>query len=558
MLLAGSILILLNLERTFRASVGTLRWRIKFMLMGVGLLFVVRVYTTSQGLLFLGVDQSVEGLNAATVLVASLLTLRSFFRSGHLDLDVYPSQSVLRGSVTVLLAGVYLLAVGVCARLVAELGGSEVFALEALLGLMSLVLLVLLLQSDRLRMRVGHFVSRHFQRPVYDYRTVWRKFIEGTTSQVESPELSRSVVKLVAEVFQTLSVAIWLVDDKKENLVLTASTFLSEAEGRELALGRDQTAEVLSYFQQNVQPMDLESSKAECAAWLRRMHPSEFHNRENRVCLPLIARGETLGLMILGDHVGGIAFSIQDLDMLKCVGDHVTASLLNVQLGQKLLQAKELEAFQTMAAFFVHDLKNAASTLSLMLKNLPVHFADPAFREDALRGVSKSVAHINHVIGRLGLLRRELKIRPVESDLNEMLGEALAGLESESDFQIAKELSPLPKLTLDREQIAKVLTNLVLNAKESMSGRARIQIATRHEPPWVVLTVRDGGCGMSADFIQRSLFRPFQTTKKNGLGIGMFQSKMIVEIHGGRIAVASEPGQGSTFQVFLPVQRKSG
>ena len=63
---------------------------------------------------------------------------------------------------------------------------------------------------------------------------------------------------------------------------------------------------------------------------------------------------------------------------------------------------------------------------------------------------------------------------------------------------------------------------------------------------------------MSASFIERSLFRPFQTTKKNGLGIGMFQSKMIVEVHGGRIAVESEPGKGTTIRVYLPAQRKTG
>jgi signal transduction histidine kinase len=58
---------------------------------------------------------------------------------------------------------------------------------------------------------------------------------------------------------------------------------------------------------------------------------------------------------------------------------------------------------------------------------------------------------------------------------------------------------------------------------------------------------------MTEEFLTRSLFRPFQTTKKNGLGIGMFQSKMIVEAHGGRIAVESIPGQGTTFRVFLPL-----
>ena len=82
----------------------------------------------------------------------------------------------------------------------------------------------------------------------------------------------------------------------------------------------------------------------------------------------MISRGEVLGVMILGDRVGGVSFSWQDFDLLKCIADQMAASLLNTQLSQKLLQGKEMEAFQTMSAFFVHDLKNTASTLNLMLQ----------------------------------------------------------------------------------------------------------------------------------------------------------------------------------------------
>jgi len=555
LMLAASVLVLMNLERTYRASVGTMRWRVKFMLMGVGLLFVVRIYTACQELLFRAINLSLEDLNAGTLLVVSLLIVRSFFRAGPMELDVYPSHSVLQGSVTVVLAGAYLLVVGLFAKAVVLVGSGNVFALEALLALISLVLLVVLLQSDRLRMHLGRFVSRHFDRPLYDYRTVWRRFTEGTATQADQTELCRSLVKMVADLFQALSVAIWIVDEN--SMALAASTSLSEARGRELAPGGGDVAEITGHFERDPEPADVETSKASWAGAVRRMHPCEFPEGGHRVCLPMIARGKVAGLMILGDRVGNAAFSAQDFDMLRCVGDHATASLLNIQLARKLLQAKEMEAFQTMAAFFVHDLKNAASTLSLMLKNLPVHFEDPAFREDALRGVSKSVDHINHVIGRLGLLRSELVTRPVETDLNELLGNAVAGLEAEPGFVIAKDFSPLPKVALDREQMGKVVTNLLLNARESLSPGGRVELATRQENGWVVLSVRDDGCGMSASFIERSLFRPFQTTKKNGLGIGMFQSKMIVEVHGGRIAVESEPGKGTTFRVYLPKQRKT-
>src|SRR5208283_5982396 len=128
--------------------------------------------------------------------------------------------------------------------------------------------------------------------------------------------------------------------------------------------------------------------------------------------------------------------SLQDYDLLKCVGDQIAASLLNSQLSQKLLQAKELEAFQTMSAFFVHDLKNTASTLSLMLQNLPVHFDNPAFREDALRGVAKTSDHINQLINRLSQLRHDLQIKPVESDLNEVISPLLASWNGRADISL--------------------------------------------------------------------------------------------------------------------------
>jgi signal transduction histidine kinase len=190
-----------------------------------------------------------------------------------------------------------------------------------------------------------------------------------------------------------------------------------------------------------------------------------------------------------------------------------------------------------------------------MLQNLPVHFDDPAFRADALRGVSKTVAHINRLIGRLGSIRSELQIKPVESDLNELIAKALAGWEEVAGVHLKKEFAPLPKIFVDQEQFLKVATNLIFNAREAVSTAGEVNIQTSTQNGWAIFSVTDNGCGMSREFLERSLFRPFQTTKKSGLGIGMFQSKMIVEAHRGRIEVESEMGSGSTFRVLLPLPK---
>lgn len=556
LLLAGLVLVGINLEKTFRASVGVMRWRIKFMILGLAVLFAVRFCISSQVLLSHALDLHLQMVEVGALFVACLLMLRASFRAGHFDLDVYPSHAVLQGSLTVLLAGIYLLAIGLLAKLVSWFNLGEGGLVRWFVFLAAAVLFALLLLSDRVRLRLSRFVSRHFQRPLYDYRTVWRRFTEATASCVNQADLCQVAVKAVADVFQALSVTVWLVDEQQAQLVFIASTFLSEAKAETLRPGREEFAEILQALRVRHEPVDIDGGKEKWAEILRRCHPDEFRKGGNRVCVPMIVGEEVIGLMILGDRVSAAKFTWQDFDLLKCIGDHIAAGLLNTRLSQKLLQAKELEAFQTMSAFFVHDLKNTANTLNLMLQNLPVHFDDPAFRADALRGVSKTVTHINRLIGRLGSIRHELQIKPVEADLNELVAKSLAGWEEVAGINLKKDLSPLPKVCFDPEQMLKVATNLIFNAREAVppsSGQVRIQ--TLEQNGWAVLAISDNGCGMSQEFLSRSLFRPFQTTKKNGLGIGMFQSKMIVEAHKGKIEVESETGKGTTFRVFLPLKK---
>jgi putative PEP-CTERM system histidine kinase len=553
LLLLSAVLVLMNLERTFRAAIGTMRWRIKFMVLGLGVLFAARAYTSSQALLFHGGALSQQGVNSGALLVACLLMTRALFRVGHFEVSIYPSHSLLHHSFTVLLAGAYLLIVGVFAKVVTFLGGDVAFPLKAFCVLVALVLLTMLLLSDRARLYTKRFVSRHLQRPIYDYRTVWRAFTGGTARCVEQTELCSAVVKLISDIFQALSVTIWLADERKERLVFAASTSLSQAKAGQLTLEPADAAEVMAALSAHPDPIDIDSARETWAVPLRRSHPEEFRKGGNRVCVPMIAGGELLGFLTLGDRVGGVPFSVQDLDLLKSVSDQAAAGLLNIQLSQRLSQAKQLEAFQAMSAFFVHDLKNTASTLSLMLQNLPVHYQNPQFREDALRGISKTVAHINDVVSRLTILRHELAVQAVECDLNELVNDTLKAQEQAPGVELVKELRPLPKVRLDPAQIQKVLTNLVLNAREALVPGGIIRVETSQRNGWVVLSVSDNGCGMSADFIQRSLFRPFQTTKKKGIGIGMFHSKMIIEAHRGRIEVESEPGKGTAFRVLLPI-----
>ena len=112
LLLLGTVLILMNLERTLRSAVGTVRWRIKFLVLGLGIIFGVMIYTRSQTLLFSGNALELGNLETVALLLGCLLMGIACYRGAFSDIDVYPSRVVLHASLTVLLAGSYLLAIG--------------------------------------------------------------------------------------------------------------------------------------------------------------------------------------------------------------------------------------------------------------------------------------------------------------------------------------------------------------------------------------------------------------------------------------------------------------
>lgn len=549
--LVAAIVSLLQLERTFAASVGMIRWRLKFMVFGAGALIAERLFTGSQLLITRRLDPALDGLTAGSVLIGAFLILRALRRSRGAAPSVYPSQAVLRGSVTLLLAGIYLLLLGVAASSILRIAGPTAFAPVAFATLAGLLGLAVAAHSEQARWRLKRILSRHFRRPLHDARTLWLRLTAATSRCPDPASLGRAVATLVAGEFHALSVAVWLVDPRRETLEQAASTAGPVETGNGASSAGLPVEPIAAHFHAHPAAVELEKSEGRWAADLRAANPAVFDRMPHRAVVPLIDHGEFLGVLVVGDRVDGSPFMPGDLEMLECVASQVAANLQGLRLSQSLGEARQLEAFQGMAAFFIHDLKNASFLLSLMLQNLTEHFDKPAFRADALRSVSQACGHLNDLVRRLGGLREGLRIEPGETDLNEVVSAALREVPRPGTVALEAELVPLPTIRADRSQLRKVVTNLLLNATEAVAGEGRIRVATGSEDGWAVLTVRDTGCGMSERFVSDSLFRPFRTTKPSGLGIGMFQSRSIVEAHGGKITVNSRPGEGTVFRVFL-------
>ena len=548
------VLILTNLEGTFRASSGIKRWQIKFMILGLGSLFAFLIYSTSQNLLFSAVDSQRAPLNSLAVLVADGLVLFSLVRLSLLEMDLYLSKHFLFNSLTVLVVGIYLLAVGSMAKVISFFGGSPMVSLGTFVVFLALLGITVVLLSDQLRHEAKRFISRNFYRAHYDYRKEWTEFTERTGSILETPDLCRAVTRKVSETFGVPSVTIWLFDEARNELSPGSSTALSEARMQAARLTETGGEDLLGYLRDKRAPVDFSKPPDRKAAGIKEENPGLFEQHEIRIAAPLLAGLQLLGVLTLGRRLTDEPFTTEDLDLLNTLSAQAASSLLNLSLSQQLLKTKEAEAFQTLSAFFIHDLKNLASMLSLTMQNLPAHYDNPAFRNDTLRVISESVGKMNAMCNRLSLLSKKPDLQQTQADLNELVTATLAGLNGSVTASLIQDLRPVPSLSMDRDQIQKVLINLVLNATEAVGHPGEIRVSTDQIDGWAVLSVRDNGCGMSKEFIERSLFRPFQTTKSRGMGIGLFHSKKIVEAHHGRIEVESDAGKGSTFRVMLPVK----
>jgi putative PEP-CTERM system histidine kinase len=453
------------------------------------------------------------------------------------------------------MVGIYLLVVGLLAKLITYFNWIESIHLKGFLVFIAFLGLSIVLLSDRFRHKIRRFIAMQMKRPQYDYRREWGRFTEKTATITDAKNLCMTMARMISDVLEVLSVTFWLIDQPYGRLRLIGSTISSEV-GWDQQVSEEGEAKLIQAMKDQEMPIDLNDPKIPWAYDLKLSMPESDREAKIRYCVPLSAGGNLLGVITLGERVEYKPFSFEEYDLLKTIADQTAASLLNLKLSEDLRKAKEMEAFQTMSTFVVHDLKNLASTISLTMQNLPIHFDNPDFRNDALQIMEQNVKKVNNLCKNLSILGQRIEPKRKETDLNELVNTSLSSMNGFQKVSLVQNLQPLPKLMIDPEQIQKVLINLILNANEAAGNGGEIKVTTSQRDSWSVLSVCDNGCGMSKEFMEQSLFRPFKTTKKQGMGIGLFQSKMIVEAHQGRIEVESEPGKGSTFKVFLPIDRE--
>ncbi len=231
---------------------------------------------------------------------------------------------------------------------------------------------------------------------------------------------------------------------------------------------------------------------------------------------------------------------------------------LREQLAREA-ETKQFESFMRLSAMLTHDLKNAIASLSMIVRNMERQFHRAEFRADAMQSLTEATDKLRVLVSKLSDPVQSLSGEhplPHPHDLIPVIGRVLArSVEPASGlYEIETHLPASLIAVIDIERIEKVIENLILNALEAMGtagGKLSIEAGIENERE-VFFSVCDTGPGMSEEFQHTKLFRAFSTTKKKGVGLGLYTCREVVKAHGGRIEVESKQGAGTSFRVVLP------
>ena len=536
-----TVAVLVALEACLRTSRGMSRYRIKFLMLGLGGVFLVRFYVLSQVALFRAITAAELNVGIATLLIGNLVLAVSLARAWLPESQLAVSRAVVYRSVIVVVLSVYLLAVGGLGWLLNYLQIPENVFWVTLAVFVSALVLAAVLLSDQARWRVKRFIALNFYRSKYDYREQWMGFTRRLSTHLTLEDLSPELLEAVTEAVGGNAAMLYLADASSRHYHVAASIRLREA-----APVSQPDTPLLAALAVRQEPLVLETDLDWGGIQLAETFPA------GSVIVPLGWRGTLTGFMVVGPERTGLPYTPEDIEFMTTMGQQATGSIVTARLSEDLARAREFDAFARVASFVIHDLKNLISSLSLLSQNAGKYFDDPEFQKDTILTLSRIVERMQALLARLSSRAEPVVLSGHTVDLASIVRDAIGTVAVPSSVKLVTELRPVPAVLGDPEALLRVIQNLLTNAVQALGGEGSVEVTLKHEDGDAILSVADTGCGMSEEFVRGSLFVPFRTTKPGGWGIGLYQVKEIVERHGGKVTVTSRERSGTTFQVTLP------
>jgi putative PEP-CTERM system histidine kinase len=541
--LGMAVLGMLLVEQLYRDRSVQVRWAIKFICLGLGAMFAYDFYLFSDMLLLRELDRELWAARGVVNALTAPLLAASLMRSASWPTQLAVSRRVAFHSAALLGSAVYLLAMSLAAYYLRYVGGSwgALMQLAFLIGASFLLAGVLFSGSFRAWLKV--FISKHFYRYNYDYREEWLAFTR--TLSATGPNLGERSISALAALVESQGGALWVRGEQR--FEPAASWHMAPQQASEAADSPFCRLMENKQWLVEVAAHDLHDPEVALPDWLLAF-PRAW------LVVPLLLQGRLVAFVVLQEARSAVKLNWEVLDLLKVAGTQAASYLAQQEADNALMLARQFDSFNRLSTFVVHDLKNLVAQLSLMTANAEKHADNPEFQRDMMETVNLSVQKMKLMLQKLSRTASPERAQP--QDLGQLLAQAVAlkaAFEPKPQLQVA---AAGVRVLAEAERLERVLGHLIQNAIEATPRDGQVTVRLAQAGDMVQVEVADTGAGMSEEFIRERLFKPFDSTKSAGMGIGAFESREYIHQLGGTLQVRSAPEQGTTFTVSLPLYRQ--
>ena len=551
-LYAGFLLVaivgLVLVEQIMRNAHVESRRAVKYLCIGLGVIFAYDFYLYSNALLFQGLNVGLwEARGFVNGLAVPVLAI-AIARDPRLSLDVFVSRRMVFHTTALLGAGLYLLAMGLGGYYIRVYGGEWGTVVEIIFLFGAGLVLMVLFFSGRVRASLRVFINKHFFHYKYDYRDEWLRFIQTLSSGQPDDRMRERAIHSIAEIIDSPGGILWM---RQMNRFVPVSSWQMRVSESNVV---DSDHPLVEFMRAREWLIDIDEFERDPGLYTNLVVPDWLRNMPHAwLVVPLIVHGHMLGFIVLARSPAQSHFNWEDSDLVKTAGRQAAVHLAQLEASQALAEAKQFEARNRLSSYVMHDLKNLIAQLSLVVTNAGKHRNNPRFMDDVITTVDNSVQKMNRLLEHL------------QSDSMDVQEAGLIELCATLDevVQMMSNGQPVPSLDCqakglrihaDKDRCGAVIGHLIRNAQDATPADGRIIVRLFKRDRKAIIEVQDSGCGMDQVFIRDRLFRPFDSTKgKAGMGIGVHEARDYIHKLGGDLEVISRPGEGSTFRVRLPI-----
>jgi putative PEP-CTERM system histidine kinase len=539
---------LVLVEQIMRNAHVESRRAVKYLCIGLGVIFAYDFYLYSNALLFQGLNVGLwEARGFVNGLAVPVLAI-AIARDPRLSLDVFVSRRMVFHTTALLGTGLYLLAMGLGGYYIRVYGGEWGTVVEIIFLFGAGLVLMVLFFSGKVRASLRVFINKHFFHYKYDYRDEWLRFIQTLSSGQPDDRMRERAIHSIAEIIDSPGGVLWM--RQMNRFVPVASWQMRVSESNVV----DSEHPLVEFMRAREWLIDIDEFERDPGLYTNLVIPDWLLNMPHAwLVVPLIVHGHMLGFIVLARSPAQSHFNWEDSDLVKTAGRQAAVHLAQLEASQALAEAKQFEARNRLSSYVMHDLKNLIAQLSLVVTNAGKHRNNPRFMDDVITTVDNSVRKMNRLLEHL------------QSDSMDVQEAGLIELCATLDevVQMMSNGQPVPSLDCqakglrihaDKDRCGAVIGHLIRNAQDATPADGRIIVRLFKRDRKAIIEVQDTGSGMDEAFIRDRLFRPFDSTKgKAGMGIGVHEARDYIHKLGGDLEVISRPGEGSTFRVRLPI-----